>query len=184
MRKVLAGALIISACALAGCGSSREARKSNPAPCPNIIVLSDAARAIEFDGEQTLENVAYSAEITNVSLACRYFTDKPINAEIRVDLAFGRGPKGEARQHEFTYFVAVTRRDSEVIAKEEFSIPVKFDAKSDTARVQEKIDKIVIPRANAKTSGTNFEVIVGLSLTREQAVFNRSGQSLKFPDMK
>lgn len=186
MKKVVAGVLLAAAVATAGCGNifKRQTNKTNPAPCPNIIVLDDAARAIEFDGDKTLENVAYTAEITNVSLACRYFADTPITAEVDIDLAFGRGPKADAREHDYTYFVAVTRRDSQVIAKQEFTIPVKFKGDRDTARVREKIGKIVIPRADEKTSGTNFEVIVGMSLTADQAIFNRSGKSLKFPDLK
>ncbi|MFQ5563975.1 MAG: hypothetical protein ACE5FO_10455 [Parvularculaceae bacterium] len=185
MRKVVAGVFIAAALTTAGCsGFSREAKKRNPAPCPNILVLSDAARAVEFDGEQTLEDVAYTAEITDVTLACRYFADKPIAAEVSVDLAFGRGPRAGSREHEYKYFVAVTRRDSEVIVKEEYTIPVKFDRDRDTARVREKIDKIIIPRASEKTSGTNFEIIVGLSLTADQVIFNRSGKSLKFPGLQ
>ncbi|MEL7488715.1 MAG: hypothetical protein AAGJ87_16055, partial [Pseudomonadota bacterium] len=43
--------------------------------------------------DQTLENVAYTAEVTNVTLNCRYFADRPIDASVEIDFAFGRGPK-------------------------------------------------------------------------------------------
>ena len=46
------------------------------------------------------------------------------------------------------------------------------------------IDEIVIPRANDNVSGVNFEIIIGFSVTPEQAIFNRSGKSLKFPNLK
>ncbi|GAB4530021.1 MAG: hypothetical protein Kow00133_18800 [Amphiplicatus sp.] len=187
MNKGFALALFAASAALAaGCASdrSRAARERNPAPCPNVVVLADAARAIEFDGEQTLENIAYTAEILGVDLACRYYADKPIDASLTVDFAFGRGPKGAEREHAFTYFVAVTRKDLEVIEKAEFTVPVEFDDDRPVELAEEKIRKIVIPRAGENTSGTNFEVVVGLALTPEQAIFNRSGKSLKFPNLK
>ena len=172
---------------VAGCESSsvaKAARERNPAPCPNIIVLADAARFVEFAGEgEQLDDVAFSGEIEDVSLACRYFADKPIEASISVDLAFGKGPAAPSFEKEFKYFVAVTRTDLEVIAKKEFSIPVTFSKKDAIKRFEEEVDSIVIPRANEGTAGTNFEVIVGFVVTPAQAVFNRSGKSLKFPDL-
>lgn len=186
MKKALALALIAAAAGLAGCASSKErraAREANPAPCPNIIVLSDADRLVEFEGEAALENVAYSAEITNVALNCRYFADKPIDASVDIAFAFGKGPKAADNAHEFKYFVAVTRTNVEVIEKAVFSIPVKFDSDKSVRLANEKIKEIIIPRASESTSGTNFEVVVGLVLTPQQAIYNRSGKSLKFPEL-
>lgn len=186
MNKALAVALFAAAVGAAGCASkeAKLAREANPAPCPNVVVLQDAARAIEFDGDQTVENIAYTAEIVDVEIACRYFSDKPIDASLKLDLAFGRGPKGADRSREFTYFVAVTRTNLEVIEKAEFVIPVRFDGDDLVTEKREKIAKITIPRASDKTSGTNFEIIIGLSLTPQQAIYNRSGKSLKFPSIK
>lgn len=188
MNKALAVALIASTIAVSGCGanSAREAkaaRERNPAPCPNVVVLSEAARIIDFSGEERIEDVAYTGEIAKVDLQCRYYGDKPIDATVKIDFAFGKGPKATDDKRTYTYFVAVTRKDLEVIEKAEFQIPVKFG--SDTiARMRDKIDKIVIPRASDKTSGTNFEVVVGFAVTPKQAIFNRSGASLKYPDLK
>ena len=95
MNKLLAGALFAAAASTTACGSfSQSAQELNPAPCPNVLVLDDAARALEFDGEQSLENITYTAEITGVSIGCRYVEDKPIDVEVTVDMAFGKGPKG------------------------------------------------------------------------------------------
>ena len=169
---------------MAGCATenTKAARERNPAPCPNIITLAEAARAIDFDGDEALENVAWTAEVENVSLACRYFADEPIDASVEIDFAFGRGPKSDATERTYTYFVAVTRTNREVIAKESFTIDVNF--KNDAIkRVKEKINKITIPRATEAVAGGNFEVVVGLAVTPGQAIYNRSGKSLKFPDL-
>lgn len=181
MNKGLAIALI--AAVSVGCASNREAKLKNPAPCPPAVVLADAARLVEFDGQQRLEDVAYTAEILDVGSTCRYFEERAIDASLKLRIAFGRGPKGATLAHQFSYFVAVTRRDMEVIDKAVFTLPVAFDADSRTRRIDDAVGTIMIPRANKDISGANFEIIVGLVLTPEQAIYNRSGKSLKFPDL-
>ncbi|MCA8889297.1 MAG: hypothetical protein KDA46_10735 [Parvularculaceae bacterium] len=181
MNKALALGLF-AAILLAGCGSTKEDRLANPAPCPNIAVLPDAARQIVFDGAETAENIAWTAEVQNVSLACRYVGTDPIDASAKIVIAFGKGPKAEAASHNYAYWVAVTRVDREVIVKEEYLLPVKFSDKP-VEIVEQEIKEIIIPRADDQVSGTNFEIIVGLVITPEQALFNRSGKSLKFPDL-
>ncbi|MEK7266798.1 MAG: hypothetical protein AAB227_11945 [Pseudomonadota bacterium] len=182
MNKALAFALL-AALPLSACGSTKEAKLANPAPCPNIVVLSDAARRVDFAGDPALENVAWSAEIENVSLTCRYVAAKPIDAAMKISLAFGKGPKSDAREHEFAYWIAVTRTNREVIEKKEYLVPVKFDDGGSVERVQHEIDKITIPRKDEEISGTNFEIVVGLVVTPAQVIYNRSGKSLKFPDI-
>ncbi|MEX0643901.1 MAG: hypothetical protein WD076_01215 [Parvularculaceae bacterium] len=186
MNKALVLALIAAAGLAAGCAGnakSKAARLANPAPCPNVTVLTDAARAVEFNGEPTIENVAYTAEILAVELNCRYFADEPIKASLVIDMAFGRGAKGGDKQRSYGYWVAVTRSDLEVIEKAEFIVPVEFDKDHNVRTAKEKIDEIIIPRKDTEISGTNFEVVVGLVLTPQQAIFNRSGKSLKFPEL-
>ena len=188
MKKLSALALFAAAgvgMALSGCASdnAKAAREKNPAPCPIAVVLDDASRLIDFDGEKTAENIAWTAEIVGVTLNCRYYGDRPIKANLEIDLAFGRGPKAREQAREYSYFVAVTRTNREVIAKETFVVPVKFGGSKSVRELTEKIDKITIPRSREQVSGANFEVVIGLGLTREQAIYNRSGKSLKFPEL-
>lgn len=183
MNKALALALIAAALSATACGSTKEKRQANPGICPNALVLADAARVIEFDGDEDVKNIAYTGEFQSVQLDCRFYGELPIDATVKVNMAFGRGPKGEALTHPFKYFLAVTRTDLEVIHKEEYTIPVEFDEDEAVAVIEDQIRQIVIPRANETTAGTNFEIIVGFSLTPEQVIFNRSGKSLKFPEL-
>lgn len=181
MNKALAAALIAAAF-LSGCGSTKEAKLKNPAPCPNIVVLPEAGRLIEFSGEPRVEDVAWSAEIEDVSLACRYVGAKPIEASVKVAIAFGKGPKAEGAKHDFGYWLAVTRTNREVIEKKEYLVPVEFDEDA-VVRINHEIEEIVIPRKDENTSGTNFEIVVGLVVTPQQAIYNRTGKSLKFPEL-
>ncbi|MEL6363781.1 MAG: hypothetical protein AAFR11_02945 [Pseudomonadota bacterium] len=175
----LLAASVLSACAGA---FSQGARDRNPGPCPAAIILDDASRLVEFEGEPAPEAIAYTAEMIAIRTTCRYFDDVPIRARVQVEMALGRGPAGEARRRDFPYFVAVTRTDRELIGKREFTRSVSL-AKGDAKVVIVDIDNIVIPRAGRATSGTNFEIVVGFALTREQTIYNRTGKSLKFPEL-
>ncbi len=183
MRFVL---LTLAALLVTSCESlerQREAKLSNPAPCPNVFVLADVAEFVRFAGdEESLEDVAYSGEITDVQTRCRYYSDRPIEAQVDVAFAFGRGPAATASEIRAEYFVAVTRTDRDVIAKETFSIPVTFRRGENIAYVTRSLDNIVIPRASEGTAGVNFEIAVGFTLDRDQVLYNRAGKSLKFPD--
>ena len=176
--------------ALGGCNSvsdaleeARSNSEANPAPCPNAFALDEAARMIVFDGEPSLATVAWSAEVTDVRTSCRYVGDAPIRAQLEVDFAVGKGPAASGDTLDVTYFVAVTRRDRDLIAKEEFTVPVRIENGLGTADLTERVREIVIPRLGEQTSGTNFEIAVGFALSREQLLYNRSGRSLKFPEL-
>ena len=182
----LAVALTFFVLILSACGTlERSARenRTNPAPCPNIFVLSEAARFIEFEGEdENLNSVAYSGEILDVRTSCRYYDDVPIEAQVSIDFAVGRGPMGESDSIDVEYFVAVTRTNRDVIEKEVIRVPVKFRRGQTVVTVNQEIKNIIIPRLGKETSGLNFEIAVGFVLDRDQVIFNRSGKSLKFPD--
>ena len=190
MRIAMLTAALVPMMVLAGCGSlsdsleeARANSEGNPAPCPNAFALDEAARMIVFDGEPSLDTVAWSAEVTDVRTSCRYTTDRPIQAQVEVDFAVGRGPAADGETLDVTYFVAVTRRDKDLIAKEEFTVPVTIREGRATTDLTERIREITIPRLNENTSGTNFEIAVGFALSREQLLYNRSGRSLKFPEL-
>ena len=178
---------LISLLALGSCSSLDEMRlanESNPGPCPNVFVLQDAARFVEFNGDEQLSSVAWSGEVTDVRSSCRYAEDTPIRARLEIDFAVGKGPAAEGASFPLTYFVAVTRRDRDLIAKEEFTVPVTVNREGvASVRLTEQVNDILIPRLGEQTSGTNFEIAVGFALSREQVVYNRSGRSLKFPEL-
>jgi len=173
---------------LAGC-STRLAQQlddtPNAGPCPVAGSIHDAARYVKFqDGDgQLYSNIEYTGEITNVRLYCRYFKETPLEAEIEVDFAFGKGPAATADTHGYRYFVAVTRRNGKVLAKEYFDTRAEFGRGLVTGK-SEFVNRIMIPRADESISGVNFEVIVGFELTPEQLEFNRSGSRFRLDAAK
>ena len=173
--------LSVAALALAGCSTVRDTLSEpdpNPGPCPNALALYDAHRLVEINGDNAVyENVGFTGEILNVASTCRY-TDRnadPIEMEMGVRMAFGRGPAAQGASKSYEMFVAVTRTDRAVIDRQVFPISVTFEPGQDRVEVIEEFNSIELPRASASTSGANYEILVGFELTDEQLEFNRSG---------
>ena len=152
----------------------------NAGPCPYVKVLYDASRYIDFkDAKESAAQAGFTGEIQNIASGCAYKSDEPI--KIRVDLLFqmGRGPKAEGDKHTYRYWVAVTERNQAVIAKEYFDLPVTFSPGQDRTYVRDTVEQITIPRADAKVSGGNFEVLIGFDVTPQMAAFNREGKRFR-----
>jgi hypothetical protein len=169
--------LSIAALGLAGLASCQTLdSRPNVGPCPVVGVLYDASRLVEVGAEERHENVGFTGSVEGVEGFCRYVGDNPITMGIDVDFAFGRGPKAASEERTYRYFVAVTRRDQVVLAKEYFDVNVRFRDGENVVRRRERVEGITIPRATPTISGTNFEILVGFELTPEQLAFNRSGK--------
>ena len=119
------------------------------------------------------------AEIQGISAGCEYKSDEPIKVQMEILFEFGKGPVAEGSSKTYRYWVAVTKRNESVIAKQYFDLPVKFPEGQDRVMLSDKVAQSVIPRATATTSGSNFEVLVGLDVTPEMAAFNRDGKRFR-----
>jgi len=168
---------------LSSCQSVRDVLvdpEPNVGPCPSALSLYDAHRLVELrDGPLAYSSVGFTGEVLAVRSLCSYYGERPILANLEIDFGFGRGPAAVGSERTYDFFVAVTRRDMAVIAKETFPITVRFSADEDRVFLTETVDAISIPRADAGTSGVNFEILVGFELTEEQIAFNRSGQRFR-----
>jgi len=152
----------------------------NAGPCPYVKALYDAARYVEFkDNKEASANVGFTGEIQGVSAGCEYKADEPIKMAMEVLFEFGKGPTAGASTKTYHYWIAVTDRNREVLAKQSFDVPITFAAGQDRLYRRESINDIVIPRADANTSGANFEVLVGFDVTPQMADFNRLGKRFR-----
>lgn len=173
--------------AVGGCKSTAEvlqvgkAGETNPGPCPRAFAIYDASRLVEFrDNKQSFATVGFTGEISKVRSLCRYYGTKPIEADLELEMSFGRGPAAEDQNNAtYEYFVAVTRKNIDVINKKTFPVQVTFPAGADRVSLTERVGKIVIPRAAEGTSGENFEIIVGFELTESQRDFNADGKRFR-----
>ena len=154
--------------------------KKNAGPCPFVKVLYDASRFEEFkDNQEASSAVGYTGEIENISADCQYKASEPIKVKMEVKFGFGRGPQARGSRKTYTYWVAVTHRNREVLAKQEFAVPVEFPSGQDRIGYIDKISDITIPRANTTVSGENFEILVGFDVTPEMVEFNREGKRFR-----
>jgi hypothetical protein len=152
----------------------------NAGPCPYVKVLYDAARYVELkDGQPTSSQVGFTGEIQTLSSGCEYKSDQPIRVEARLLFALGRGPQAEGATKVYRYWVAVTDRNRAVLSKEYFDLPVTFPPGEDRVTKTDDVFGIVIPRANIRVSGANFEVLVGFDVTPQMAEFNRNGERFR-----
>ena len=152
----------------------------NAGPCPFVKVLYDAGRYMEFkDNKESAANVMYTGEIEGLSSGCEYKDAEPIKMQSDLLFGLGRGPQATGDKKVYRYWVAVTQRNKEVLAKEYFDLPVTFPAGADRTMVRESVSGIVIPRANIDTSGANFEILIGFDVTPEMAAFNRDGKRFR-----
>jgi hypothetical protein len=152
----------------------------NAGPCPCVKALYDASRYVEFkENREASANVGYTGEIQGISSGCQYKDDEPIRVTMDVLFEFGKGPQATDNTKTYRYWVAVTDRNREVIAKQTFNIPVKFQAGQDRLYVTDKVQTITIPRGALNTSGANFEVLVGFDVTPQMAAFNREGKRFR-----
>ena len=152
----------------------------NSGPCPFVKTLYDASRYVEFkDAREASANVAYSGEIQGISAGCEYKDNEPIKVVMDVLFELGKGPQATANSKTYHYWVAVTDRNREVIARQDFDLPVKFPEGKDRVYVTDSVANILIPRGTATTSGANFEVLVGFDVTPQMAEFNRQGKRFR-----
>jgi hypothetical protein len=152
--------------------------KHNAGPCPFVKVLYDAARYEEFkDNQEASSSVAYTGEIEGIRSDCEYKDLEPIKVRMQVLFSLGKGPQAPSSKKTYRYWVAVTHRNHEVLAKQYFDLPVSFS--TDRARMADNVNGIVIPRASQTVAGDNFEVLVGFDVTPEMAAFNRDGKRFR-----
>ena len=151
----------------------------NAGPCPYVKILYDAARYVELADYQrpSAQGVGYTGEIEGVAADCEYRDDDPIRVDFNLLFSLGKGPAAQGDGQTYRYWVAVTERNSAVLDKEYFDLPVSFGGQD--RATAEPSHTVVIPRAEATTSGGNFEILIGFEVSPEQADFNRSGSRFR-----
>lgn len=176
----LAAALLFGACSSSSPVSDVFDSRRNAGPCPSSGSIYGADRIVEFSeaGDIKYGNIEYTGEIVGVKLFCRYAGSDPIEAELEIDFAFGKGPSATSDVNDYTYFVAVTRRNRTILHKERFVKRVDFNGKP-VIGDRDLVAPIRIPRVDETISGANFEILVGFELTDEQLQFNRDGRRFR-----
>jgi hypothetical protein len=153
---------------------------TNAGPCPFVKVLYDAARYVELkDNKESLAAVGWTGEMEGVRSTCAYKSNEPIKVQAAIKFGLGRGPQAVGDSKDYRYWVAVTTRNQAVISKQYFDIVGEFKPGQDRITVIDTLRGIVIPRADATVTGSQFEILIGFDVTPEMADFNRLGKRFR-----
>lgn len=159
--------LAISALVLTACGITK---KEEPPPCPQVVILADAAKATKYRGGsgRDITDIEYEAELSGFTGSCGY-DKKRTQVEVAISAAFfvARGPAGTGPSIDLPYFVAIPDQ-----AKQVFTAKVEFPGSSPKVRHVDDEVSVTIPLSDGEL-GTSTTIYLGLQLTPEQLEFNR-----------
>jgi len=167
-----AGALLaLLALVLAGCG--QVATKV----CPRVAILNHASSITKFapTGPLSPANAAYSIEMTDIKMECKYGggTLSELEANVEVLVTARRGPKWPGGIGSAVYFVVVTDRSGTVLAKRTF--PVRFElGEKQAMEFREGSWMFVDLAQGTRTGGAAFEIWTGFQLSDDELRYNRA----------
>jgi hypothetical protein len=167
---LLAAPLLLAACeTLSSLDFSPE--PEIPPPCPRAVVGEGAGRLTRFDGGgKDPTNVLFEAEIADLAGSCIY-DDTEISVEMQIQIVAGRGPAATDDNAKVNYFVAVTRTDKTILAREAFDAVIELPGNQTRNEIIEEIEQTIpIPEGG---SGGNLVIVVGFEMTPDELEFNR-----------
>lgn len=154
---------------LASCAAEPEVR-----PCPKAVVLTDAARQTKFTGQgRDLTDVLFEASIQTGRLVCEY-DENVLDVDLQVQVIATRGPANSDRLANLSYFVAVTRTDETILARESFDIAIPFPGNRTRVSGLEEIGQVITLVGDE--DGGDYRIYVGLDLSREELEYNRANR--------
>ena len=155
---------------LAGCSEDRTGS------CPTMTALVPASEASVFkpDAPTDPSNLLYTIEVTSVKGDCdmdKKFTHADVS--LNVNFRATRAPSAVAEQYRFPYFVAVTEGTDRVLAKKTFWIPFSFEPGQTSVDFSDSVSSVSVNSVGDKRT-YDYQVLVGLQLTKSQYDYNRS----------
>lgn len=160
---------MISALALSACAGDQA-----PLPCPEVVLLADAARQVKFNGQgRDLTDVLFEADLEAGRLVCTY-DDEELDVDLQVRIIASRGPANSDRVANMNYFVAVARSDRTVLARRSFDIAIPFPGNRTRVSGLEEIGQVITLAPGE--DGSNYLIYLGFDLTPEELQFNRQNR--------
>ena len=165
---------VVSAAFLAsGCSDDKEKN------CPAASAIVDTAIATVFKTGTSPDpaNILYTVEVTGVTGHCD--VDKQaLNSISSVEISFRaiRAPSGAAADYKVPYFIAVSQEDR-LLAKKIYVADFSFAPGQTTTTFTQSAESIDVSAAKDKKT-YDYNVLVGLQLTKEQLDFNRASGRL------
>lgn len=169
-RRAIRAFLGLAALGVAGCAGDDA-----PPPCPEVQVLADTARVVDFAGSgRDLTDKRFEASIANTSLTCEIReTDRgpEVVAELQVLFELEKGPASRDDRLGLRYFVAVARDGDTVLNRRAFDLRAQLSGSQTRGRVVETLAPTIplAPRENPRS----YRIYVGFVLSQDQLDYNR-----------
>lgn len=153
--------LVLSAC---------SAFEPDTVACPPLSIVPDAARLVRYADGEDLTDVRFEANLDQVTPVCQQ-TKSDLLVDLTVVLTARRGPAMPQGDAAFSYFVAVTSADRELLARQEFPVQIPLGPEGRRVRLTE----LVQPRLplTEKQSPYSYRLFIGFVLTRQELEQNR-----------
>jgi hypothetical protein len=162
-------ALCVAALAVSSCANEKKIDF-----CPGMTSVLDAYMASTFKpGAPPLPtNALYTVEIVNVKGNCSFDKQgKTSDSNLQISFGATRALPGDAVQYTVPYFVAVTQGET-IITKTLRKATFSFAAGEKFASFEDDIDSVALVTDGEKKP-YDYQILVGLQLTREQLDYNR-----------
>ncbi len=156
---------MLLAAVLAACAGDPDPNAAQG--CPRVAVLADAARAEQYrpGPGRDLTDLTSRAQIIGISGGCAY-RDGGVTVSVTMPIVVERGPAMTGSQADYSYFVAVTDRDWNLIAKNSFPIRFRFESGSGFSAARETLEQAIPLETPRQAAG--YQIIIGFELDREQ----------------
>jgi len=156
-----------------GCASDKEKN------CPAASAIVDTAIATVFKNSASTDptNILYTVEVTGVRSHCD--VDKQaVNSISSVDISFRatRAPNGAAAEYKVPYFIVVSQEER-LLAKRIYMADFSFEPGQTTATFTQSAESIDVSAGKEKKT-YDYNILVGLQLTKEQLDYNRASGRL------
>ncbi|MBO6782148.1 MAG: hypothetical protein JJ899_02580 [Alphaproteobacteria bacterium] len=147
--------------------------------CPQIAIVQDASELTLFTPGpgRDLTDVTLEAKVAEFGGFCETDIDEDtgtgeVEIDMRVLFEATRGPASISRQQVVSYFVAISDREENILARQVFDITLEFEGNRNRLGVVEDLRQRIPLRAGQL--GEDFSVFIGFQLTDEQLRFNRT----------
>ena len=158
--------VLASVLALSACAGDEPLR-----PCPEVDLLSDAAKQVKFEGQgRDLTDILFEADLEAVRLVCSY-NDEELDVDLQVRVIASRGPANNDRVANTNYFVAVARSNRTILARRSFDIAIPFPGNQTRVSGLEEIGQVITLAPGE--DGSDYLIYLGFDLTPEELQFNR-----------